>query len=314
MPSELTQSVRTAINNFLSVKTSDDHGEIAIDVLRAVRDEAALLMERQTIFDTFDSDPMKFYDGDIQLMKQIERIKKILQVISCSRCTTKDGFSKIDTVVEISKDAKMNCVNESIRLTFNFQREKLYKDNETKEDNKDSTPSRIMSKALERNQNSPTHITYDIDYSKDHGESKRLVTIEVYAKQDYPSVEEAVPMDDADMAEGQEFDEHGNKMEENGDKTVSRETMSIPSTSEDNSKRDRYAAYIDPEALQDFLVSSGLDLNAENSLFFLMTFPFYEHEWDIFGFLLDCVFGGDGDNSDEFEDMTDSDGDDNDDL
>jgi hypothetical protein len=75
MPSELTQSVRTAINNFLSVKTSDDHGEIAIDVLRAIRDEAALLMEKQTIFDTFDSDPMKFYDGDIQLMKQIERIK-----------------------------------------------------------------------------------------------------------------------------------------------------------------------------------------------------------------------------------------------
>ena len=75
MPSELTQSVRTAINNFLTVKTSDDHGEIAIDVLRAIRDEAALLMEKQTIFDTFDSDPMKFYDGDIQLMKQIERMK-----------------------------------------------------------------------------------------------------------------------------------------------------------------------------------------------------------------------------------------------
>jgi hypothetical protein len=200
-----------------------------------------------------------------------------------------------------------NSVNESIRLTFNFQREKIYKDNETKEDNEDSTQAKIMNKALERKQNSPTHITYDIDYSKDHGESKRLITIEVFAKNDYPSVEEAIPMDDADMAEVEEYDEHGNKMEEEGDKTASRDTMSVSSTPDDKSNRDRYAAYIDPEALQDFLVSSGLELNAENSLFFLMTFPFCEHEWDIFGFLLDCVFGGDGNDSDEYEDMADSD-------
>ena len=75
MPSELTQSVRSAINSFLSLKTSDDHGEIDIDVLRTIRDEAALLMERQTIFDAFDSDALKFFDGDIQLMHQVEQLK-----------------------------------------------------------------------------------------------------------------------------------------------------------------------------------------------------------------------------------------------
>jgi len=301
MPSELTQSVRSAINSFLSLKTSDDHGEIDIDVLRTIRDEAALLMERQTIFDAFDSDALKFFDGDIQLMHQVEQLKKVLNVISCSRCATKDGFSKIEAVVEIPKHGNTNGVDESIRLTFNFFREKLHKDNETtsKEDFANGAPSRNMSKALERKQNSPTHITYDIDYSKDHGENKRLITVEVYAKNDYPSVEEAVPMDDVDMNEGDESDENGNKMEEEDEKATPRDAMSVSSNQEDLD-RDRYAAYVDSEALQDFLISSGLELNAENSLFFLMTFPFYEHEWDIFGFLLDCLFGGDG------EYMTDS--------
>jgi hypothetical protein len=59
------------------LKTSDDHGEIAIDVLRAIRAEADLLMERQTIFDAFDSDALNFFDGDIQLINQVERLKVI---------------------------------------------------------------------------------------------------------------------------------------------------------------------------------------------------------------------------------------------
>jgi len=75
MPSELTLSVKAAINNFLAIKTSDDHGEIAIDILRALRDEAALLMERQTIWDTLDSDPFKCYDGDDLLRREVERVK-----------------------------------------------------------------------------------------------------------------------------------------------------------------------------------------------------------------------------------------------
>lgn len=42
---------------------------------------------------------------------------------------------------------------------------------------------------------------------------------------------------------------------------------------------------------------SGMNLNLQDSLFLLMTFPYYEHEWDIFGFLLECIFGGEDDES-----------------
>ena len=77
MPSELSLSVKAAIKIFAALKTSDEHGEIAIDVFRSIRDEAALLMERQTICDTFDLDPLKFIDGDDKLRKQVERMKVI---------------------------------------------------------------------------------------------------------------------------------------------------------------------------------------------------------------------------------------------
>ena len=229
-----------------------------------------------------------------------------MNVISCSRCVTTDGYSKIEAVVEISKDKRMTNVNESIRLTFNFQRNKD-KDSEnvsmqSDDSDNDQATGKPLNNAPERNNRTPTRITYDVDYSKDHGEKKRLITVEVHAQNNHPSVEEAVPMD----AEGDESDEEGNKIEVTKE-SESPGDMSVSMMAEDNSASDKYAAYVDPENLQDFLAATGLQFDAENLLFFLMTFPFYEQEWDIFGFLLDCVFGGGDEDSNADEGMSGSD-------
>ncbi len=74
MPSDLRQSVRNAVQNFVKSKTSDD-AYIPIDVLRMISEEATLQMERQLICDTFDSDPFKFYADDDTLKPQVERLK-----------------------------------------------------------------------------------------------------------------------------------------------------------------------------------------------------------------------------------------------
>lgn len=307
MPSDLTKNVKNAINNFVALRTSDAHGDIAIDVLRAIRDEAALLVEKQAIFDAFDADALKFYDGDDELRRIVERIKKLIHVIHCTRCVTMDGYSTIDAVIELSKDANMNSVDKSLRLTFKFRREKVPKDmKDDKQQERNCTPFNTKRQNLDRKQNTPTHVTYDIEFSKDYGENKRLLTIEVYAKNNYPSVKEAIPMDDNTSIQEDICDDYGDKMEDDKEQ----DSMSI--VSKDTQDADRYAAYVDPESLQEFLVSAGLELNAENSLFFLMTFPFYEHEWDIFGFLLDCVFGDEDQSDDGYEDVSDTmSGDDN---
>ena len=50
---------------------------------------------------------------------------------------------------------------------------------------------------------------------------------------------------------------------------------------------------MDPEVLETFLESTNLkSLNEATAFFLLMTLPFYEHEWDIVGYVLDTVFGG----------------------
>mmetsp|Transcript_5207 Transcript_5207/g.6714 ORF Transcript_5207/g.6714 Transcript_5207/m.6714 type:complete len:311 (+) Transcript_5207:84-1016(+) len=295
MPSELTTSVQAAIENFIQLKTSDDHGHIAIDVLRAIRDESTLLMERQIICDTFDSDPLKLFDDDPSdeniRRKKVDGLKKQMKVISCSRSITKD-YTSIEAVVEFTKDSRMKDVDDCLRLVFSFERlqkAKNHIDVEHHVQNVDDVDKeqQTQNRCRLNQEKSLTNITYNIDVSKDHAIKERLLTIQVNALGNAPSVEPAVPMVEEMV---QEFDEHGNLIDTN-DKNKS--FPKSDSEEESNENADKYAAYVDPEILEKFLKWAALDLDAQNSLFLLMTFPFYEHEWDLFGFLLDCVFGYD---------------------
>lgn len=54
----LKSAVHAAIANFLHNRLSN-HGDLAADVYRTLRDEAGLLFERQLIFDALDSDPFE---------------------------------------------------------------------------------------------------------------------------------------------------------------------------------------------------------------------------------------------------------------
>ena len=56
--SSLKNAVHSTLANLLSTRLSD-HGDIAADVYRTLRDEAALLLERQFISDALDVDPFE---------------------------------------------------------------------------------------------------------------------------------------------------------------------------------------------------------------------------------------------------------------
>lgn len=59
-----------------------------------------------------------------------------------------------------------------------------------------------------------------------------------------------------------------------------------------NDKVDLYSAFLDGDLLHDFLDFTGLEpMDEDKAFFLLMTFPFYEHEWDLVGYVLDEVFG-----------------------
>lgn len=217
-----------------------------------------------------------------------------MKVISSSRCVTKD-YSSIETVVEISKDAMMNDdINESLRLTFSFERiqEQKNRNAQIKENEEDSCehPNKRKRKRSSSVASGMygTNLTYHIDLSKDHMKKERLIDIHVKAVGTHPSVQPAEPMDEPMM---QEFDENGNLVEQEKQQEETESCTSDNDNSHDSP--DQFMAYCDPEVLEHFLTWSGFNLDVQNALFFLMTFPYYEHEWDIFGFLLECVFGCD---------------------
>jgi hypothetical protein len=74
------------------------------------------------------------------------------------------------------------------------------------------------------------------------------------------------------------------------------------SVDEEQALGDRFTAGIDPDILAQFLAWSNLPSSMDDltAFFLLMTFGFYEHEWDLIGLALDAVFesGDDDDDND----------------
>ena len=67
---------------------------------------------------------------------------------------------------------------------------------------------------------------------------------------------------------------------------------------DDENEPDSYLAHLDPDVLHEFLNLTKIqtkndDMHEGTAFFLLMTFPFYEHEWDLVGFVLEEIFGDD---------------------
>ena len=242
-----------------------------------------------------------------------------MKVISSSRSVTKDQ-TLIEIVVELSKDSIMKNVNESLRLTFSFQRSPIPKartgmDHEKQEQQQQQQQprKRKRSDSSVMGDDCGTSVSYHIDLSKDYMQKERLIDIQIMAPGTSPSIKAAEPIEEL-MVE--EFDQNGNPVvieEDNcGDGDDDDDDDDDDDGMNNNTncdETDKFAAYCDPEGLENFLKWTGLDLDAQNAIFLLMSFPHYEHEWDLFGFLLESVFGGEDDESMETIDDDDDDDD-----
>lgn len=166
-----------------------------------------------------------------------------------------------------------------------------------------------------------TSIWYSIDLSKGYGPKQNIVTIRVWADGNKPSRLPAISIDnndeqDSDDDDWEDIDDEGendDKGDVNGQTNSELKTKEIPterktrnptipntkenddvnSVAEDERQsRDRYACFVDPEMLHSFQECTRLESLDEATAFFtLMTFPFYQHEWDLVGFVLESVFG-----------------------
>jgi len=178
-----------------------------------------------------------------------------------------------------------------------------------------------------------TIVTYKIDFSVDSGKMERLLGVDVYASGDRPSIEPAIPLideneeeeddhtnGDGDNGERKERDEDNPERLPTGDAEFEEIEMSDPSehgsssggnddaenSTEDDPKDenrdgDRFGVFVSPENVVALIDRTNLNLNDRSVFYFLMTLPFYEHEWDIAGFLFSALFDDEDDDDDEEE-------------
>lgn len=281
--------------------------ENPIDMLRAIRDEASLLYERQRIFDAFDLDPfsLKGESGEASFVERdLSRLKTLIKVESYSRTFVKD-YSRIECVVILKKDSQMDAssMESHISLTFTFERgnKTQIKYRGKKDNNPDSSPPRkkkrkdnfnfdVSNSMDETHQNQEANdnvicnsdddvdgkmVSYSIEVSYDYGPKDPLLIVEIEAPGDGPSPDPPVPKGE---------DEEGN---------ISPDEKNMISSS--STDKDECVVYVNPELLPWFIESSGLKMNDTQLIYFLLMFPYYEIEWDIPSVIVDTLFGEEDD-------------------
>jgi hypothetical protein len=302
--SNIRPEIRTALQNFIDLQ---DEYNTTEDVLRAIEEEAMLMKETETTLSILELDPM-----GSGVKPQIQRLKKLMRVTSCSRVRADRDYCRIEATVLFEK-----CSN--MQLTF------LYERNRQQDD--------------DGNIISGFHIRYTIDMSVNYQQRESIITLEIHTKNISPSSEKAVCMNQAfededegddgweDIEDGDE-DAVRQNVEEltiENDTTPSSKGLDLNSESSDISQKqknggakrqklndnnkkngetnppikdgstsdepDAYLAHIDPDVLHKFLNLAGFkNIDECASFFFLMTFPFYEQEWDLVGYLYETIF------------------------
>jgi hypothetical protein len=269
--------------------SQDDH--TAEDILRVFREQATLLFETERVKTALTTDPFEHLD---EAQTAVKRLQKLLLVTDYYTVATHDGYSKTEAVLHFPADTVMKPLVEShVQLHFRY----------------------------ERQAGSTATVGYSIDLSKDHGEAERMLWVQVQAAGSVPSSTKAKNLADDDDDEGLWSDmEEGDsdKVEEHADASIHPDTKkaktetkpivetakrdNVPTDEEDPHNCDRFVAGIDPDLLARFLRWTRIGPIDDITMFFLlMTFPFYEHEWDLVGYLLDAVFASDDDDDDDEE-------------
>lgn len=305
---------------------SQDETHTAIDVLRVIKDHSTLLYEQQALLDNLDLDPMHQLK---EAQPQIRRIKvrlgrdlllstysgnepfacsnscfdspippcivqKLLSVIRCDRLVTRDGYSSIDAAVQLDRDSDMDEMVEShLQLSFRYERRPMTAgDLEFEGDPPFPSPE------------GRTHVGYFIDLSRDHGEKIRLLAVVIWAKGKNPSVLPPEPLQTNDDDEWEDIDED-DKMETSQGSIQGSQEDEDASFNDTNAaseaKCDQYVAILDPDPLSDLMTWTNLGLGEVTVFFLLMTFPFFEHEWDLVGLILEAAFGVEEEDDDNME-------------
>lgn len=300
--------VRERINEAIKAQDGEHSAE---DLLRSFAHEAALMLQTDVVIRTLQSDP---YEHLEEIKSSVDRLCTILSVTDYEKILTKTGYCRIVATVQIRADAKMNKngVEKYVELYFEYEREGT------------QSPGDQAS------------AWYSIDVSRDDGPKEKMLWVKVFAAGTVPSILPAKCLDGGeeegeweDIDEDDDDDEAANNDEDSTGQAESKmkKARLVENESDDNDHdepmkdaevkdknneneddnddedeplEDRFTAGVDPDALEQFFQWTQMDKMQDVTGFFLiMSFPFYEQEFDLVGFVLKSVFEPDDEDDED---------------
>lgn len=321
-----TEFVKQALHEALA-KNDNDESFTAVDLLREFRRQSELLGETARIRELLTSDPFEQWNDDNKLVAKMARLGERLQVVDVHRVITLSGYSFIDAVVEIpaANDQQQQHVNGKIKKKKKMT--SMRNNSTTTKDDDDTTTRQLLFRYERRAQEArrriepgidPPTVWYSIDLSNGGQPVERLLWVQVWADGHTRAehltavnLDDSKDDDDDDDWEDIDDDEDATRQEQKRqrmDEDLIQADVEMKSNNEatdsskDDERADRYVAGMDPDVLQSFLqwIQLGDACCSEVTAFFLlMTFPFFEHEWDLIGYVLESVFGSESDDDDD---------------
>lgn len=298
----LRQEIRRSLKQLLE---SHENEETANDVLQMVRQEALLLLETERVKDALRLDPFQCWKDKKNKNSVVwNRLFRDLQVIEYDRVNTKSGYCHIQAICRLTDET--SCLD----LHFHYERQGDATNSDT------MAPVVSYTIQVSRNHGKTEKLLWVDVYSSGPTPSFHIPAINIMDEvqrngndnddQDWEDMEEGDDGHDPVPAnkipkkavtigkrKDREFvvpnqEERATPRNDGTDKNNPDEEMG------EDEPPDRFLAGIDPDVLAQFLEWSQLQHELEDDLdacYLLMTFPFYEFEFDLVGFLLEAVFG-----------------------
>jgi hypothetical protein len=336
--SSLRDTVCSTLQSFI---LNHENEFTALDILRVFEREARLAAQTQLIQELLRSDPFEHLMEHIR-PTTMDRISKMIAVQEHHVVLTKAGYSNILGVVRLQADERMKrhgAVSLNVELTFSYERQIAECNSETGaasmlyfiEVSRDNGPAeKLLWIEIFAHGATPSHLPLkNLVSDSDEDEDSEWEDIPVDQNDD----EEAADADGrraqtekptahkrkSDAMSPSKSDEPGAGPAKNGSSCKEKSGAGCGDTKDNNSsanhnddkddekdddESDRYRAGMDPEVLSRLLEWTQIGpMDDITAFFLLMTFPFYEQEFELVGPFLDSVFGSDDDDDDDPKDM-----------
>lgn len=255
----------------------------SLDFLKALQQESTLVFETEFMKEQLRRNPFEVDEKVVQSLAKTD-----LRVTDIQRTTTISSYSLINGVVQFPLPggvASTKHPRQRNTTSVFFSYERLGEDS---------------------NKDGPT-VFYFIDVSFDISQEKeRLLWVQVWAEGHKPHghVQAQNIMEGNDDADWDDIDSDDEPEVKRESKRSRRGSQGSPDDNKLGNDRepiedengqscsgDRFAAVMDPEVVERLKHALNIEsLDDQGVFYLLMTFPFYETEWDIIGFLMDSVF------------------------